>query len=84
MRLTDMVERVGIDRVLHLCIGFIVTSLGFPLGVMAVVYSLLSAIVLAIVKEIADELRYGGFDITDLLWTVTGASLAFTYYIILL
>lgn len=78
-----IIEKVGIDRVLHFLAGFVITSLGQPFGETGTLVALAIAAVVALAKEIYDKITYGGFDTIDMLCTDAGAGAAGIYFLIL-
>jgi hypothetical protein len=65
--------KANFDKVLHFTAGMIImlrVAIFFPLWV-----ALLAVCVAALLKEVCDELAYGGFDWRDLVITVAGGVL---------
>ena len=70
-----IVELIPIDKCLHFIIGFFIyVILGKIVGDY---YALISVIVIALIKEIRDQIVYKGFDIGDIMATVIPAAFLF-------
>lgn len=82
-RFIQLIEKVGIDRVTHLLVGFGITSLGFPMGNTATLVAFAVSVFVALAKELYDQFTYGGFDAIDMLWTDAGAAAAVIYFLII-
>lgn len=75
-------EKVGVDKLLHFLCGFVITSLGFPQGILATINYFALAILIGMLKELIDEITYKGGNFYDWLATALGAATALYWILI--
>ena len=61
------------DKYAHAVVGFVAT---FVVGLYSLALGIVIGFVLAVGKEIYDEITYGGFDVEDMLATIGGVGIA--------
>lgn len=77
-RLNDLIDKVGVDKVLHFAFGGWMVSAFSPLGIVGMVGALITLIILGVVKEkVLDD----NADIMDIWASVAGAFVAFAVYV---
>lgn len=71
-RLAAKLAAIPIDKYLHFIAGMVIAAVGyFALDMRACIAPV---IVAGLVKEVIDELRYGGADLADVIYTVAGGA----------
>ena len=63
LRYTDIINKIGVDKLLHFSIAMNIAFFS----------NIWIAILMALLKELFDEIDYGGFDWKDLLASILGA-----------
>lgn len=80
MKLTDLiVNKIGIDKMLHALVCWVAVSLGAPFGGWGMGIMFVTILTLSFVKEWKFDKV---FDFYDLWWDVFGAMTAFLYFYI--
>ena len=78
MKLTDLiVNKIGIDKLLHALVAWVGVSLGAPFGGWGLGIMFVVMFVLAIIKE---EFLDTSFDFHDLWWSTFGVLSSFMYF----
>ena len=77
-RLNGCIERVGVDKVLHLMVGYGMVATGLMYSLAAGLWCLLAVIALSVVKEVAIDKQT---DWVDVLAGVAGGIVALMAYI---
>lgn len=77
-RLNGCIERVGVDKVLHLMVGYGMVATGLMYSLAAGLWCLLAVIALSVVKEVAIDKQA---DWVDVLAGVAGGIVALMAYI---
>lgn len=82
--LTKLINKVGIDKVLHFVIGALLNALLYPFGREYTIIGVMAVFMLSCVKETIDSYEEGnGCDWLDVLWSVMGAiAISMYYYLI--
>lgn len=76
--LTDMIEKAGVDKVLHLLVGALLVALASPLGILAMGISLVGVLALSILKEYRFDESVDWFDIW---YAMIGGCIPFVVYV---
>ena len=72
MSLKTFLTTLPLDKVAHFLGGAVIVALAMPFGPVIAGAAL---VVAALLKEIIDEVNYGGFDVKDFVVTVLGGAL---------
>lgn len=72
MSIKTFLTTLPLDKVAHFLGGAVIVALAMPFGPVIAGTALVIA---ALLKEIIDEVNYGGFDVKDFVVTVLGGAL---------
>lgn len=81
---TNIVNKIGSDKLIHFLVGAVLVSLFYPLGKWFVIGSSILTIAISVLKEIIDSKEPGNkFDILDLIAGSLGAIIMMTWFLIM-
>ena len=81
--LTNFIDKVGIDKVLHFVVGALIDALMFPFGKELTIVGIFAVFILSCLKELLDSYEDGNrCDWIDVFASVLGAACMCGYYYI--